>query len=86
MAGTNGIVTVAKKDDANNPGKIISGWNYYVTTTSAGEYIQLMWWTNGYASLTMPYVSAVAATASSPAIPATASVILTVTPVKVNSY
>jgi hypothetical protein len=45
-----------------------------------------MWFAADDTHVTMPFISSIAATATSPTIPATPSVILTVTPVKVDSY
>ena len=86
VPGTNGTVTVPAKDNNNSPGKIIAGWNYYVVTTAENEYVQLMWFVDDETHTFMPYIAAQSATALSPAIPATASIIITISPVKINSY
>lgn len=86
VPGSNGTVTIPSKDNANVPGKVITSWNYLIVTTSVSETIQLMWFAVDDTHVTMPFISSIAATATSPEIPGTASVILTVTPVKVNSY
>lgn len=86
VPGSNGIVTIPSKDNANIPGKVISSWNYVIVTSSVSETIQLMWFAEDDTNVTMSYISSQAATATTPEIPATASVILTVTPIKVNSY
>lgn len=86
IPGSNGTLTVPAKDNNNSAGKVIAGWNYYVTTTSNNETVQLMWFVADETHIAMIYNSSVAATATSPAIPATASVIITISPVKVDSY
>lgn len=86
VPGSNGTVSIPAKDNANVPGKVISSWNYVIVTTSVSETVQLMWFATDETHVTMPFISSIAATATTPEIPGTASVILTVTPVKVNSY
>jgi hypothetical protein len=81
VLGSNSYVTVPAKDNANVPGKVIASWNYFISTTSVGEYVELMWFVADDTHVTMPYISSIAATATSPEIPATPSVILTVTTV-----
>ena len=82
VSGSNSYVTVPAKNNSNVPGKVIASWNYLISTTSVGEYVELMWFVADDTHVTMPYISSIAATATSPEIPATPSVILTVTPVK----
>ena len=86
VPGSNGTVTIPAKDNNNVPGKVIGSWNYVIVTTSISETIQLMWFAADDTHVIMPFISSQAATATSPEIPGTASVILTVSPVKVNSY
>jgi hypothetical protein len=86
VPGSNGTVTIPAKDNANDPGKVISSWNYVIVTSSVSETIQLMWFAEDDTNVSMSFLSSQAATATTPEIPATASVILTVTPIKVNSY
>jgi hypothetical protein len=86
VPASNSTVTIPAKDNRNVPGKVIASWNYIISTTSVGEYVELMWFAADDTHVTMPFISSIAATATTPTIPATPSVILTVTPVKVNSY
>jgi hypothetical protein len=86
VPASNSTVTIPAKNNNNVPGKIIASWNYLISTTSVGEYVELMWFAADDTHVTMPFISSIAATATSPTIPATPSVILTVTPVKVDSY
>lgn len=86
VPASNSTATIPAKDNSNVPGKTILSLNYFVTTTSNNETLQLMWFVVDDTHVTMPYISSQAATATTPEIPGTASVILTVSPVKVNSY
>jgi hypothetical protein len=81
IAGSNSIVTVPKKSDANAAGAVIAGWNYMFTTTMPNEYIEIKWFVADETHTFIAAVSSQAATASSPFMPAVPSVIVTITPV-----
>ena len=67
------------------PGAILIGWNFYVNTTVANEYFEFMWFTPDEVHITIPTLPAQnPVTGVSPYIPSTASVVLTVSPVKIN--
>lgn len=67
------------------PGAILIGWNFYVNTTAPNEYFEFMWFTPDEVHVTIPTLPAqIAVNNISPAIPSTASVVLTVSPVKIN--
>lgn len=82
---SNSIVTVPKKNDANHPGAVIPSWNFLVQTSNSNEYVELMWFTPDEVNNYIASVSSQAATATTPYLPAVPSIILTVTPVKVDS-
>ena len=67
------------------PGAILIGWNFYVNTTAANEYFEFMWFTPDEVHVTIPTLPAQQPVANvTPYIPSTASVVLTVSPVKIN--
>jgi hypothetical protein len=82
VPSSNSTATIPAKDNSNVPGKTILSLNYFVTTTSNNETLQLMWFVVDDTHVSMPYISSIAATATTPEIPGTASVILTVSPVR----
>jgi hypothetical protein len=66
------------------PGAILIGWNFYVNTTAANEYFEFMWFTPDEVHVTIPTLPAQGPVAGvSPYIPSTASVVLTVSPIKI---
>jgi len=69
LANSASIVTVAGRKNPATPGKLIAGWNFFLTMT-AGQYAQLAWQPTS-ANVTM---QAITATATYPAVP---SVIVT---------
>jgi hypothetical protein len=72
VVGSTGLVGIPGRKSAGVPSHILVGWNYFVTLT-AGQYIELMW-VPTIATLTVP---AYPAQVGPPAIPAAASVIVT---------
>lgn len=84
VAGSTGKIDVPSKH-GNGDGAILIGWNFYINTTVANEYFEFMWFTPDETHITIPTLPAQAAVnAISPAIPGTASVVLTVSPVKIS--
>lgn len=68
------------------PGAILIGWNFYINTTVANEYFEFMWFTPDDIHVIIPTLPAQnPVTNVSPYIPSTASVVLTVSPVKIDS-
>ena len=77
-----GATTAAKTGGPNGvEGTTNFAFNVYVQTNSSSDTIQIMWW--GPTTTTMWYQSSIAATASSPAIPESPSVVVNVHPLKV---
>ena len=67
------------------PGAILIGWNFYVNTTAANEYFEFVWFTPDEQHVTIPTLPAQEPVANvTPYIPSTASVVLTVSPVKIH--
>jgi hypothetical protein len=77
VSTSTGLVSVPAKHGGVN-GHTIVGWNY-VLRIGAGQYVELIW-CPGHAGITIPYI---AAAVGPPAIPAAASVILTVTTIAI---
>ncbi len=63
---------------AGGSGELIVGWNYFIRTTSPGEQLQIVWFVADEVHTTLASFPAQSATASTPAIPSTASIVLTV--------
>lgn len=63
---------------AGGSGELIVGWNFFITTAVPNENIQLMWFASDETHVSIPAFPAQSATATTPAIPSTASVVLTV--------
>jgi hypothetical protein len=63
---------------AGGSGELIVGWNYFIRTTSPGEQLQIVWFVADEVHTTLAAFPAQSATASTPAIPSTASIVLTV--------
>lgn len=77
-----GATVPAKTGGANGVnGTANFAFNVYVQTNSSSDTIQIMWW--GPTTTTMWYQSSIAATASSPALPESPSVVVNVHPLKV---
>lgn len=85
VAGSTGKIDVPSKH-GNGDGALLIGWNFYINTTVANEYFEFMWFTPDETHISIPTLPAQAAVnAISPAIPGTASVVLTVSPVKIST-
>lgn len=85
VAGSNGKIDIQPKHGSLD-GALIVGWNYYIQTTVPNDYFELMWFTldeNHTSISALPEQAAVPGV--SPLIPSTASIILTVSPVKIDS-
>lgn len=72
LAGSTGQVGLLQRKSAGVPNKIVTGWNYYVNL-NAGDYVELFWLVTS-TDVTMNTYPA----STSPAYPATASVIATI--------
>lgn len=84
VIGSAGKIDVLSKHGSNN-GAILIGWNFYVQTTVPNEHFEFMWFTPDETHITIPTLPEQAAVSGvSPYIPSTASVVLTVSPVKVD--
>jgi len=84
VAGSAGRIDVPSSH-GGNPGSSLIGWNFYINTTTPNEYFEFMWFTPDEVHITIPTLPAQnAVSGSSPYIPGTASVVLTVSPVKIN--
>jgi hypothetical protein len=68
-------------------GAIIAAINYVFETTAANDYVELAWWTNHWDDTFMSTIpELIAIPGVQPNIPETPTAIVTVTPVKVDSY
>lgn len=84
VVGSAGKIDVPSKH-GNDNGALLIGWNFYINTVAANEYFEFMWFTPDETHVTIPTLPAqIAVNATSPDIPSTASVVLTVSPVKIN--
>jgi hypothetical protein len=81
VALTNSIITVPA-GHGSLQGYVIAAWNLFLRTTAANETFELRWWTDGPTKVTLETVPAQAATAVTPAMPASPAVILTVNGIK----
>lgn len=77
IVGSSGKIVVPGTQ-AGGSGEQIIGWNFFITAASAGQTVQIMWFVDDEQSVTISTFPAQSATASSPAIPSTASIVLTV--------
>jgi hypothetical protein len=85
VIGSTGKINVPAKHGKGN-GALLIGWNFYVQTTVPNEHFEFMWFTPDETHITIPTLPEQAAVPGvSPYIPSTASVVLTVSPVKVDS-
>ena len=83
VVGSAGKIDVPSKH-GNGDGALLIGWNFYINTVAANEYFEFMWFTPDDAHVTIPTLPQQAAVnGTSPYIPSTASVVLTVSPVKI---
>lgn len=83
IENSTGIITVPAKDNANTPGATIASWNYVFSTQTSNEFVQLKWFVDDSIHTTLTAFSSIAATASTPRIPAAASIIVTITTVEI---
>lgn len=79
-----GQITMQPRQNSNTPTGIISTWNYFIKTTNPNEFVQLYWWSNGGNSITLADIAAQSANLNRPAIPQSPSIILTISPVRIN--
>jgi len=85
VVGSAGKIDISPKHGSLN-GAMLIGWNFFVQTTVPNEHFQFMWFTPDETHVTIPTLPEQAAVAGvSPYIPSTASVVLTVSPVKIDS-
>lgn len=75
VPGSNGKLSIQNKHGGVD-GHDIKGWNFFLSVSS-GQYVEIVWCPSS-ADVTIPYV---AASAGPPAIPATYSVVLTISQV-----
>lgn len=81
---SNTTITTPAAKNAGNPGFVVAAWNFFIYTTSNNETAQLMWWTPNN-TISIASAAQSSATVSSPRIPATPGVIITVNTVEVGS-
>ena len=85
VVGSAGKIDLQPKHGSDN-GALLIGWNFYIQTTVPNEHFEFMWFTPDETHVTIPTLPEQAAVPGvSPYIPSTASVVLTVSPVKVDS-
>jgi len=77
IAGSTGKINVPGTQ-AGGSGELIVGWNFFIKTNSVNEHVQIMWFVTDETHTSIAAFPAQSATASSPAIPSTASAVLTV--------
>jgi len=73
LAGSTGQVGLLARKSAGVANNLISGWNYYINL-NAGDYVELFWLTSNATDVTIKSFTK----STSPAYPATASVIATI--------
>lgn len=71
IGGSAGRVGMPARKDPSNPFHAIYGWNYYLTLT-AGQYVEIIWLPTS-TNITVPFYAA----QTTPAIPSTQSVVVT---------
>ncbi len=74
VAGSAGVISLPARKNPSTLGKVIIGWNYFLTLTAA-QYVQIVWLPS-IATVSVPALPA--GIAPAPVHPATASVIVTV--------
>lgn len=85
VIGSTGKIDIGPKHGSLNA-SILAGWNFYIETTFPDEHFEFMWHPSDAINIFIPALPEQAAVPGvSPYIPSTASVVLTVSPVKVNS-
>jgi hypothetical protein len=67
------------------PGRTISSWNYLIDTANYDEFVQLYWWSDEAADVSLSEIAAQTPTLTNPAIPESPSIILTVCPVRLKT-
>lgn len=77
IAGSAGK-TIIRGTQSGGSGESIVGWNFFIRTTAPGEAVQIMWFVEDEVHTHIASFAAQSATASTPAIPGTASIVLTV--------
>jgi hypothetical protein len=85
VAHTNTKFTIPARVNANEAAASVAALNLFFQTSSVGEYVELYWWSTA-STVYMDYNSSIAATALRPYLPEVPSVIVTISPVKVDSY
>lgn len=84
IPGSTGKIDVPPKHGFND-GALLIGWNFYIKTVTPNEYFDFKWFVLDTTHTTITYVAPQAAVPGvSPAIPGTASIVLTVSPVNVD--
>lgn len=84
VAGSTGKIDITSSHGGTH-GALLVGWNFYINTTSPNEYFEFMWFAPNSTHVSIPNLPAQNGVAGvSPYIPGTASVVLTVSPVKIN--
>jgi len=73
LAGSTGRIGLLSRKSAGVPNDLISGWNYYINL-NAGDYVELFWLVSNATDVTIKSY----AKNTSPAYPATASVVTTI--------
>ena len=72
VGGSAGVVGLPARKNPSDPYHDIKGWNYFLTLT-AGQYVEIMWLPTA-TTVTVPFYAA----QTSPAIPSTQSVVVTI--------
>jgi hypothetical protein len=77
IAGSTGKINVPGTQGGGS-GELIVGWNYFIRTHSTNEQLQIVWFVADETHTSLAAFPAQSATGSTPAIPSTASIVLTV--------
>ena len=77
IVGSTGKVLV-RGTQSGGSGEGITGWNFFIRSTAAAENVQIMWFAADETHTSLAAFPAQSATGSTPAIPSTASTVLTV--------
>lgn len=77
IVGSTGKINVVGTQGGGQ-GELIVGWNFFLRTTTPAEEVQIMWFVADQTHTTLAAFPAQSATGSTPAIPSTASTVLTV--------
>ena len=84
VANSTGIVTVPQFH-GGKPGRTISSWNYLIDTANYDEFVQLYWWSDETADVSLSEIAAQTPTLTHPATPESPSIILTVCAVRLKT-